>query len=298
MIMMNFWASHISSICSSPLVSSIVTLYALILLYVPHQFMRIVFSPVLILTGILLLTLLRLGATQRFEDENKKVEKPHFVQTQREDEPTEIKENKAGDYSTTEPEQISGSQDEDPNWVDYKSETDSESEMGFDPNPCFEESFVQWNLRAPLEVIYEEHEGEEAEDQNEKDSSSKRNEENRVSGIERYKTLLSVYYNPDSDSDNSSEGEFPATGCWDSPENMCFRWEDKEEEDEDEDDDRDGLIEIALDDHDNDDDDKRGLDFHVEEDNLIEIDISLTRNDDFPARNDGHSPASKIQITT
>lgn len=266
--MMNFWASsHLSTIFSSPLVSSIVTLYALVLLYVPYQFMRIVFSPVLILTGILLLTLLRLGAIQRFEDDenNKKDENtPCQAQITEDDHHHENKES-------DDPAQVTGSQDEDLNWVDHKSETDSEPEMDFDPNPCFEDSFVQWNLRGPLEVIYEEDEEE---------------EKNRVLGIEKYQKL-SRYYYPDSDSDNSSENEFPATGFWDSPENMCFRWEEE---------DGDGLIEIALDE---DGDHKRGLDFHVEEDNLIEIDISQSRNDKFLARNDdvSSSPASQMQLT-
>ena len=284
--MVNFWAdnnSNLSSIFSSPLVSSIVTLYALILLYVPYQFMRIVFSPVLILTGVLLLTLLRLGAIQRFEDENKKDPKTNLKAEREDHEENKIKENsKASEDSIEAEEPITGSQDEDLNWVDSKSETESETETSFDPNPCFEESFVRWNLRAPLEVIYEEYEDED-EDENED------KEENRALGIERYQTTWSRYY-PDSDSENSSEGEFAVTEFWDSPENMRFRWEEE---------DRDGLIEIALDnDHDH---NKRGLDsFHVEEDNLIEIDISLTRNDESPVRNDDGSPpppACQIQLT-
>ncbi|KAK5803271.1 hypothetical protein PVK06_030916 [Gossypium arboreum] len=78
----------------------------------------------------------------------------------------------------------------------------------------FEEKFVEWDVRAPLEVIYEDYEGVEALDR----------------GIERE---------------------------WVSSEKRCCRWEEEEEEEED----REGLIEIAL-------------DFHGEEDNLIEIDIS------------------------
>ncbi|KAB1221890.1 hypothetical protein CJ030_MR2G006889 [Morella rubra] len=59
----------LSSISSNPLFSSIVCLYTLILLYFPHLFLWIVFSPVLNATGILLLTLFRLGAIQRLGNE-------------------------------------------------------------------------------------------------------------------------------------------------------------------------------------------------------------------------------------
>ncbi|XP_062087347.1 transcription elongation factor SPT5 [Humulus lupulus] len=302
MIMMNFWAAHISTMFSSPLVSSIVTLSALIFLYVPYQFLRIVFSPVLILTGVLLLALLRLGAVQKFEDEHKREEiKLHF-QPQREEGETattatdDIKDNKESD-SSDDPGQFAGSQDEDFNWVDYKSETDSETDFGFDPNPGFEVSFVQWNLRAPLEVIYEEYEGEEEDDDEDEDEDADADEneekENRILGIEKQHTFPR-YYHPDSDSDDSSDGDYPEAGFWESPPvNKCFRWEDE---------DRDGLIEIALGD---DDIGKRhrGLDFHVvEEDNLIEIDIYRTRsNDELQARNDDVPPpfqASHFQLTS
>ncbi|KAL5579309.1 hypothetical protein UlMin_011751 [Ulmus minor] len=256
-------SSHLSSISSSPLVSSIITIYALILLYFPYQiFLRIVFSPVLIITGVLLLYLLRLGAIQSQEDEKKEEEKPCQEQGEIEENPESKESNSA------ESESISGLADYDQNWVSYQSDTDSESEMDLDPNPCFEDSF--WNLRGPLEVIYEEYEGEEEDDPNEKDPNPNQKEGNRVVGIERYPSR-SRYY-PDSDSDNSSDGESTAEGFWGSPEKMCFRWEE---------DDREGLIEIALDGN------KRSrLDFRVEEENFIEIDIS-SRNDELPARNGG-----------
>ncbi|KAH7545911.1 hypothetical protein FEM48_Zijuj01G0144300 [Ziziphus jujuba var. spinosa] len=266
---MNFWEktySHLSSIFSSPLFSSIVTLYALILLYFPYQFLiRIVFSPVPIIATVLLLSLLRLGAIQRYKDENHKEKEDGLCQTEPVVDASEgdignraIKEN-----NHTEAEQIPGLPYEDQYWVMYQSETNSESEMGYDPNPYFEDSFVQWNVRAPLEVIYEAYEGEEEdEDQNEK-------EENRDLGLERYPSL-SLYY-PESDSDSSSDGDFPATGVWDSPENMCFKWEEE---------DREGLIEIALDANNN----KRVMDSHVEEENLIEIDISQRETMNSPAR--------------
>ncbi|GMH15872.1 hypothetical protein Nepgr_017713 [Nepenthes gracilis] len=54
-----------SSLSSNPLFSAIVAFYTLILLYFPRIFLKLVFSPLLISTGILLLSLLRLGATQK-----------------------------------------------------------------------------------------------------------------------------------------------------------------------------------------------------------------------------------------
>lgn len=262
---MNFWAktfSHLSSIFSSPLFSSIVTLYALILLYFPYQFLiRIVFSPVPIISTVLLLTLLRLGAIQRYKDENHKEDVPCQTEPVVEAGESNIVNRENEENNHTEAEQIPGPPDEDHYRVMYLSETDSENEMDYDPNPYFEDSFVQWNVRAPLEVIYEAYEGEENEDHNEK-------EENRVSGLERHPSL-SLYY-PESDSDSSSDCHYPAIGVCDSPENMGFKWEEE---------DRDGMIEIALDGN-----NKSVMNFHVEEENLIEIDISPQEKMDSPAR--------------
>ncbi|KAI5331080.1 hypothetical protein L3X38_021206 [Prunus dulcis] len=173
-----------------------------------------------------------------------------------------FKEPKSKSKSPTSPEA------QDHSFFTYQSETDSESKMGFDPNPCFEDFFVEWNLKAPLEVIYEENEGEEDEmDRNGNDPNSKPEQESQVQGLERYPSL-SMYY-PESDSDSSSDGGYSVTGVWDSPETMCFRWEEE---------DREGLIEIALEEN-----SKRGMDFQVdhEEENLIEIDISPTRNNEY-----------------
>ncbi|MBA0712819.1 hypothetical protein Golax_011893 [Gossypium laxum] len=100
----------------------------------------------------------------------------------------------------------------------------------------FEERFVEWDVRAPLEVIYEDYEGEEALDR----------------GIERYTSLSRRYSEPEPDS-FFSEMEFPVIREWVSSDKRCWRWEEEE--------DREGLIEIAL-------------DLHGEEDSLIEIDIS------------------------
>ncbi|KAF5956183.1 hypothetical protein HYC85_009039 [Camellia sinensis] len=209
--------SYLSSLSSDPLFSTIVTLYTLLLLYFPGHFLRIVFSPVVISTAILLLTLLRLGPIRQ------RVEK---------------------EFNSTEPKQTHhhDSTDEDSKWVSMESNLESKIESGLssdsDSNAFHADSFVEWNVRgAPLEIIHEEHEGEEE-------------EQNDVVKTEKYPSL-SLYY-PETDSDSSSAGDFPAVGEWDSP-------EDEEE--------REGLIEIELD----------GKQFHVEEDNLIEIDISPAR---------------------
>ncbi|KAJ6401775.1 hypothetical protein OIU84_013945 [Salix udensis] len=135
----------------------------------------------------------------------------------------------------------------------------------FDPGPSpeLEGLFVEWDVSAPLEVIHEEEEEEE--------------NPTRFGGLERYPSL-SMYY-PETDSDSDSDGVFSADGEWNVSERCSFKWEDE---------DREGLlIEIALDQSDNKKDTGLGLDpgsdFYVEEDNLIEIDISPAKNDElFP----------------
>ncbi|KAK4439242.1 hypothetical protein Salat_0259100 [Sesamum alatum] len=215
------------------LFSTIITLYTLLLLYFPSLFLRFIFSPVVLSTLILLLYLLRLGAAQNSA-------------------PPRYESNSAGSDSIEPvPQPIQ----------DHKWDSRVELRSKFEPdpnrnsNPFHAESFVEWDVRAPLEVIYEEYEGDEAEG-NDGVSEGKRESEMKI--IQRYASL-SLFY-PESDSDTSSEGDFPTDGNWDSPENVCFRWE--------EDDDRDGLIEIAL-------DEKRNSE--VDEENLIEIDLSPAR---------------------
>lgn len=263
--MKHSWAS----ISSSPLFSSIVTLYALILLYFPYHFLSIVFSPVLIITGIILITLLRLGARQSLEDDGlkEKVKPSETEHSKKKPSDLELETEHSvepSDSLEVVHEQIASVvQEEDHSFVTYRFETD-ESEMVFDQCPCFDDYFVEWNVKAPLEVIYEGYEGEEDEmDPNEKDNHEEHEKE--VLGLGRQPSL-SLYY-PESDSDTSSDGDFSVTGAWDSPENMCYKWEE---------DDREGLIEIALDGN-----KRSGLQFQVEEDNLIEIDISPTRRNDF-----------------
>lgn len=228
---MNFFAkafSCLSSLSSDPLFSSIVTLYILILLYLPRIFLGIVFSPVLISTGVLLLTLLRLGVNQQEHEGEPSSDEPVHL-----------------DLPEQELKRFHPQPDKCP-----------ETPSDFDTKPFFFDSFVEWNVRAPLEVIYEEFEGEEDDDPN-------ATEETRFPGIERYPSLSLCF--PESDSDTSSDGEFPGINSWNSPENLSFKWDQ---------DDREELIEIAL-------DGKLDAMFHVEEENLIEIDISPARSHQF-----------------
>nr|GLL24056.1 uncharacterized protein LOC104605685 [Ipomoea trifida] len=106
----------------------------------------------------------------------------------------------------------------------------------------YEDSFVEWNVRAPLEVIQEEYEEVEGED----DDVLMGKRDADVGAIERYASLSLCY--PETDSDScSSDGE------WGSPGNERFRWEGLDGEE---------LIEIKL----------SGNEV-LEEDNLIEIDL-------------------------
>ncbi|KAF1882037.1 hypothetical protein Lal_00038680 [Lupinus albus] len=243
--------SFVSVFSSHPLFSFIVTFYTLIFLYLPHLFRKIVLSPVIILTGILLLFILRLGAIQKSEKEQKEKRK----ESETGEEKNRV-QNQGKSVEPVETNSVEGIH----RLITSNYEKEIKSEVGLKSSSRFEESFVEWNVKAPLEVIYEEYEGEETEhDANEKQDMI----------ISRYPSL-SRYY-PESDSDSSSENGFPAIGKWDSPENICFRWEDEEEEEREL-----GLIEIALDGC-----KKRTLEFQFEEENLIEIDISPTRRREF-----------------
>ncbi|OAY24727.1 uncharacterized protein LOC110605489 [Manihot esculenta] len=241
-IMSAISSETVSHFSSNPLFSCIITLYTLIVIYFPCA-LKIYLSPVLILTAVLLLFLLRLGAIQRLQNRN-----PDRNENEQN---TESKENNR-DGVLDEPEK-SGFFDKVDKWVAFQGETG----IGPNPEPDFEGSFVEWDVKAPLEVIYEAYEGEE--DELEDDNERHQNSEPTWSAtLERYPSL-SMYY-PETDSETSSDGGFSASGEWDSPESVCFRWEDE---------DRAGLlIEIALDSN-----SKKhwGPGFQVEEDNLIEI---------------------------
>ncbi|KAG7621292.1 hypothetical protein ISN44_As04g022060 [Arabidopsis suecica] len=199
---------------SHPLFSIFITLYSLILIYFPNDLLRIFLSPVLLISGALLLSLLRLGSTRE------------------------------------------------PNTQPDKSYEESEEPKVF----LVRESdlmggFVEWNLRAPLEVIHEAYEEEEEEE-----------DPTRFRKMERFPSLSVCYPESDSESDSASSSEFnfPEIGDWNSPENMGFRWEDDEGGIGCE-----GLIEIKLDhySHNRKMMSKTEIDFHAEEDGLIEIDL-------------------------
>nr|AID21671.1 At4g21500p-like protein [Arabidopsis lyrata] len=212
------------------LFSCFITLYSLILIYFPNDLLRIFLSPVLLISGALLLSLLRLGSTR---ESNTRPEKSYKI----------LKEA------------------EEPNVFLVR---DSDL-MG---------DFVEWNLRAPLEVIHEAYEEEEEEeDPNEKDPT-------RFRKIERYPSLSLCYPESDSESDSASSSEFnfPEIGDWNSPEDIGFRWE---EEDDDGGIGGEGLIEIKLDEYNHRSHNSKmmnkwkqtEIDFHGEDDGLIEIDL-------------------------
>ncbi|KAL1289302.1 hypothetical protein HN51_057748 [Arachis hypogaea] len=253
-LLCNETVSFFSVFSSDPLFHCIVIFYTLILLYLPHQYWRIVFSPVLILTGVLLLFILRLGVIQRSEEFQK--ERNHVEEV--EEQESIAQEENRGNREEKQGKAIELVETNSNDRIKRNSEIEFKSDVGFESKSYFEESFMEWNVKAPLEVIYEEYEGEEAEHHS--------NEKQEDTTIFRYPSL-SRYY-PESDSDSSSENGFPATGNWDSPENMSFTWDEE---------DREGLIEIALDGSGK----KCGLEFHFEEENLIEIDISPTRQREF-----------------
>ncbi|KAG6393988.1 hypothetical protein SASPL_144564 [Salvia splendens] len=202
-------------------------LYTLTLLYFPSLFSRFLLSPVALSTLALLLYLLRLGAAQRsainriesdlVESDSTQPLPPH-IEEFREVEFDELGELQCRSYG---------------------------SDLEQDPRQLY----VEWDVRAPLEVIHEEYEGEDA-----ADDKSDEKREAEMNSIRRYASLSLIYPESDSDDESSSEGE--------SPESAWFRWEVEEE-------DREGLIEIAL-------DEKRSC-CEVEEDNLIEIDLSPER---------------------
>ncbi|KAL9329277.1 hypothetical protein ACSQ67_004280 [Phaseolus vulgaris] len=239
--------SFLSVFSSDPLFHCIVAFCTLVFLYLPNLFLKVVLSPVLILTSILLLSILRLGAIQKSRHDIREIQRKH------EEPPIIYEENRGTEcrgeeqsWSPLEPHETETTEQVQ-QWV--HSETEGVSYVGFEPSSCF----MEWNVKAPLDVIYEEYgEGEEAGD-----------DANENTGIVRYPSLSRFY--PESDSDSESESDFPAIGDWDSPEEVG--WGEEEEED------REGLIEIALDGFRR----KRGMEFHFEEENLIEIDISPSR---------------------
>uniref|UniRef100_A0A7N0VNA5 Uncharacterized protein n=1 Tax=Kalanchoe fedtschenkoi TaxID=63787 RepID=A0A7N0VNA5_KALFE len=169
----------------------------------------LVFSPVLVAGTALFLVLLRCSAAQGIDLEPEHVQEPE-----------------------PEPE----------------ASLSSKSEVDFQKPLFVLDSFVEWDVRAPLEVIYEEE-------------SENEDGETAASCLRRH-TSLSRYF-PESDSDTSDSDEYPD---WDSPGRAWFKWDEEETN---------GLIEISL-------ESKKAADFETEE-NMIEIDISPASPFQIPA---------------
>lgn len=300
----------------SPLFSVIVSFYFLLLLYLPNLFLYFIFSPVLISTAIILVTLFRFGSIPKekektflpeSEKSDEKLEDPNRVRTvpdlgpaKNEKDESSLKEIEKSDSKYEDTNRVRAVSDlaliqiekgeiflqkcdptdEESNWVrpvpglgltaqeedatfppeigesDFKddvpnwvaSSDERETGMDFVQEVDLTDLFVGWDRGGPLEVIYEEYEGEEHDDP----------PRNVTDGDLRYVDtdgmLSSAFYYTDSD---SSEGEFQVEFPeWDLPENLYFRSEERE-----------GLIEIPL-------GGKRTGGFELEEENLIEINIS------------------------
>ncbi|CAN7071046.1 unnamed protein product [Brassica oleracea var. botrytis] len=221
--------SFSSSSDPPPLFSCFIALCTLILIYSPDDSLRIFLSPVLLISGALLFSLERLGSTR---------------------EPlTRPGKSKEGEVKTEETEESDVLFD-----VYSLSEAKQDSDI--------RQEFVEWDLRAPLEVIHEAYEEDDDDEDEEEDPT-------RFRELERYPSLSLCY--PESDSDSSSEFTFPEMSSWMSPEKMGYRWE------EEEDDGAAGLIEIKLyEEYKKKKMSKQNqteMDFHAEEEGLIEIDL-------------------------
>lgn len=330
--------SKCSSLCSNPLFSTIITLYTLVLIYAPSFFLRIVFSPVLHSTGIILLFLLKLGANERsrtqssfeearvndssvdgrLEKENNSLElrvldnqdnyyeelpndgsnlnsylvlasnslEPkvlEFVDEKQAHVELDVKNDSSMEANQTHAKSVpkygldmesnqtgivfAHDLSSEPNSMESSQVLVKEGEVKMERDPNQMDTtmkILEWNMKAPLEIIYEAYEGEEEEDEENYENNIVSNDK-QIVGCERYPSL-SMYY-PESDTDSSSDGDFPMDANWETRDSVFFKWEEEE-------DDREELIEISLDRY-----GKTSIEFcHNDEDNLIEIDISTTRN--------------------
>ncbi|CAH9112281.1 unnamed protein product [Cuscuta epithymum] len=195
--------------------SAIVAFSTLIFLYSPHPFWESFYSPLLVLTFALLLSILRLIASRR---------------------PARFGETEVGPVGP--------------------SSCDSPADAkcpGPDPNPIHDGLILDRNARSAEEAIDEEYDGE-----NDGVLHGKRGLD-LGAAIERYDSLALCY--PETDSDcSSSDGEFTEIGEW--RDEYSGGWEEEREE---------MMIEIKL------DWERRPNKVIVEEDNLIEIDLSPNR---------------------
>lgn len=301
----------------------------MILLYAPSFFLRLLLSPTLNSTGIILLFLLKLGVNERLcgirihdSSANERLEKESDCSEPRFLDHKEIHYDKSSnnvefddlslyssfgldstsleprfldlvDYNQTHKESMPNSSLEvESNQVNLEFELDLSPESNYQGD-CHEGElldtlsmktshvvekeeiimemdsikidrtikFLEWNMKAPLEIIYEAYEGEEEEDDEYSNETNMISSDTYVMRCERYPSL-SIYY-PESETDSSSDDDFPINKRWERhDDNAFFKWEAEENEKE-------GLIEISLDRY-----GKRSIEFcQDEEDNLIEIDI-------------------------
>ncbi|XP_031501035.1 uncharacterized protein LOC116264787 [Nymphaea colorata] len=236
-------ASTLVPIDSNPLLSAVVSFCLLLLLYAPHILLRLLLSPVIVSAGALLVGILHLGSTKK---------------------PLQL-EHSSTQATTVEEDGECGKEEE------------NEKEVVPRPRRRFSDVLVEWNRRAPLEVIYEnEYEGEGGDEEAVVDGG--RPEYYSSPARERKETCALQCYYPESDSDSSSDDGFPA--MWERPDNRCFRWEDDNE---------DGLIEIPIfKAKDTCRSPAEELDFYlVDDDNLIEIDLfdqTVVKSQRFPAK--------------
>ncbi|KAM3287352.1 hypothetical protein P3S67_020782 [Capsicum chacoense] len=120
--------NSLDSPSSNPLFSTIITLYTVILLYFPATIFRsILFSPVFLSTSILVLSLLRLGATQKTDKLKRDSDWKDCISAQISP-PSQTPRDIINDVGPT------------------------------TPNP--DTFYFQWNVGVPLEVIQEEYEDE------------------------------------------------------------------------------------------------------------------------------------------
>ncbi|XP_010057724.2 uncharacterized protein LOC104445523 [Eucalyptus grandis] len=231
-------AARLSSLSAHPLFSAALAFYALVLLYFPRIFLRVLLSPVLALTALSLLALLRLGAAQRAR---------------------EPEGSAAAEECGVRAEEKSGELRRDSCRADGP-----RSEVGFAPSARYECSFAVWDVKAPLDVIYEEYEGEGDEEEDDCDCDGGGGGGFGFGGLERYPSLSMCYPESDSDSESLSPGGDFGFG-FESPENGVFRWDSEDGGGE-------GMIEISLDLPPG--DGGGGGGGGGEEENLIEIDIS------------------------
>ncbi|XP_008806779.2 uncharacterized protein LOC103719353 [Phoenix dactylifera] len=211
----------LSDLSAHPLFAVAATSSLLALLYLPRPLLPLIFSPALLSSLLLISTLLRFRPP---------ASPPSAVSP-----PRPIPQTPAVDEPIALPTVPNPKPESAPDFA------------GFRQKAAFCDSFVEWGRRGgPLEVIYEEYEGEEDEDGGDSPGYLRSPEYSYPGGGE----LCSLGFCFTDSSEADSDDDSSAAEGWESPENLFSRWDEE----------GDGMIEIAL-----------------EEDNMIEIDISDCR---------------------